>query len=380
MHILEIPSFFVPHGGLFCLEQARALQARGHEVRILACTELGLTLDGLFYLTAPRGRSWIKMEGIEVYQSYYRAIPKAVQYNMARWCKMVKSMYRDYVARYGTPDLLHVHCCKYAGLAAYYIKREFHVPYFITDHLSSILFVKHFGENWSRYPDIRLQLKDAYEAADCVIPVSQELVEDLAPFFGRDYKYKVVSNIIDTDFFAYKERSKCEDRPFRYCCLAVANVYGKGYDVLAKAWHDMDGAELHIAGRGTDGEELSRLFAGSRNVTRHGNLDKAKVRDLLYHCDALVLPTRSEAQVLVVLEAMATGIPVVTTDVVAQSERLPGACLIAPVGDAEAFRSQMLQIQSVRCNPVFHSQVCALASPEVVAVQLEDIFLSAVRQ
>ena len=35
MHILEIPSFFPPYGGEFCLEQARALQALGHEVRTL---------------------------------------------------------------------------------------------------------------------------------------------------------------------------------------------------------------------------------------------------------------------------------------------------------------------------------------------------------
>ena len=36
MHILEIPSFFIPYGGEFCIEQSRALTMIGHEVRIMA--------------------------------------------------------------------------------------------------------------------------------------------------------------------------------------------------------------------------------------------------------------------------------------------------------------------------------------------------------
>ena len=40
MHILEIPSFFTPYGGEFCLDQAKALKAVGHEVRILSNVQL----------------------------------------------------------------------------------------------------------------------------------------------------------------------------------------------------------------------------------------------------------------------------------------------------------------------------------------------------
>ena len=53
MHILELPSFFPPHGGLFCLEQAKALKAQGHEVRIVSIVELSLTKDRTQFLTLP---------------------------------------------------------------------------------------------------------------------------------------------------------------------------------------------------------------------------------------------------------------------------------------------------------------------------------------
>ncbi|MBO7379730.1 MAG: hypothetical protein J6U31_08300, partial [Bacteroidales bacterium] len=68
MHILEIPSFFPPHGGEFCLEQSRALKNIGHEVRILSCTQLSITIDRGFYLKAPLGRWWERMDNVDCYR------------------------------------------------------------------------------------------------------------------------------------------------------------------------------------------------------------------------------------------------------------------------------------------------------------------------
>ena len=42
MHIVEIPSFFPPYGGEFCLEQSKALRSLGHEVRIISNVQLSV--------------------------------------------------------------------------------------------------------------------------------------------------------------------------------------------------------------------------------------------------------------------------------------------------------------------------------------------------
>ena len=68
MHILEIPSFFPPYGGLFCLDQAKALKALGHEVRILSNVQMGLSVGWKDYLTLPFGRYEHEMDGITVCQ------------------------------------------------------------------------------------------------------------------------------------------------------------------------------------------------------------------------------------------------------------------------------------------------------------------------
>lgn len=382
MHILEIPSFMPPHGGLFCLEQAKALKALGHEVRILSCTQLGLSTDKGAFLTLPWDRRWQEMEGVEMYGCYLRGWPKVVRQNMERWVKTVQQMYREYCRKYGKPDVLHAHCCKWAGVAARRISKEEGIPYFVTEHLSSVLFKKDFGETWSRNIWAKDLLRETYENAACVIPVAEELVEDLSPFFGKDYRWEAVSNIIDTDFFHFQPRER-KGRGYRICCLAVANIEAKGYDVLAEAFGGMKNTtageypiELHIAGRGTDGREMQELFAPVPHVTLHGMLDKEGVRKLLYDCDGLVLASRSEAQPLVVLEAMSTGMTVVATEVVPQSERFDKGIRIVPVGDAEALKSAMIEMaeKAEPASILLSDEVRHLASPQAIANRLTQLF------
>lgn len=376
MHILELPSFFLPHGGRFCLEQAKALKALGHEVRILSVVELGLRQDRLRWLTAPWSMQHTDMEGIAVDRLFMRAIPKAANYNLGHWVDVCCRMADRYISRYGRPDVVHAHCCKMAGLAAQQIALHHGVPYVITEHLSSGLYERDFGRGWQRQRWLPPLMQMAYKHAGCVVPVSLELVQNLAPFFGTDYSYRPVSNIIDTNFFSFRERPDRRGRPFRLCCLAIANIREKGYDVLADAMRHMpDGVELHIAGEGTDGTPMRRLFAGINGVTLRGHLEREEVRRLLWQSDALVLPSRSEAQPLVVMEALATGIPVVGTECIPASQRIAGACLTAPVGDADALRQQMLAVQAIAPSPAFAEAVRAIASPATVAKQLEEIML-----
>ena len=383
MHILELPSFFPPHGGLFCLEQAKALKALGHEVRIVSVVELGLTLDHQFYLTAPWREERKELEGVEVFYNYVRTVPKAVRYNINHWVSLCQKAVDRYVHRFGKPDVLHAHCCKSAGLAAKEISQRLGVPYYISEHISSGLFERDFGKGWHKHQWLKKRMRQAYEAAACVIPVSRELVDDLAPFFGKDYHYQSVSNIIDTNYFTFHERT--QSPYFRFCCLAVADIYGKGYDVLAEAMDKLKGEkvkrlnrafELHIAGRGTDLRLMQDLFCQLPNVHLHGELDKNGVRNLLWQSDALILPSRSEAQPLVVLEALATGIPVVTTECLPESLRISDACLLAPVGDASILAEKMWEVMRIAPSRDFSNAVQRMASPSVVAKQLTELFLA----
>ena len=376
MHILELPSFFAPYGGLFCLDQAKALAALGHEVRILSNVQLGLTVNWKDYLTLPWHRYEHEMDGIAVCQSYQRGVPKMVRHNVERWVSTVCAMFENYVARYGRPDILHAHCAKWAGYVAMLISREYGIPYVITEHLSYKMFEEEFGPAPSTAWQIGL-LKEAYREAACVVHVSEEQVDNIAPYFGRDYRWQYISNTIDVDFYHHQSRLSLAGRPFRFCCLA--NYWPlKGYDVLFEAFRSLRRAhpqvELAIAGRGTDSRDCrSQMTEG---MTTHGLIAREEVRQLLYESDALVLASRSEVQPLVLLEAMSTGIPVVATTCIPRCLQLGEGCSIVPVDDAQALAAAMHAV--MENGPIdgasLSAQVATIASPRAIGRQLEQLF------
>lgn len=376
MHILEIPSFFTPYGGEFCLDQAKALKAVGHEVRILSNVQLGATIGLRDYLSLPYRRFEHVRDGITVCQSFQRGVPMVIRWNVKRWVQIVCSMFDNYVGQYGVPDILHAHCSKWAGYAAMQISRKYHLPYVITEHLSRLVFEKEFGPAPSDAWQIPL-LKEAYENADLVIPVSEELVDNIACYFGKDYRWQAVSNTIDVDFFHYQSRQPLQGRMFRFCCLAN-NWPMKGYDILIPAFRQLresgQNVELHIAGRGTDSAEFRSMM--SDGMVTHGLISRNDVRELLYQSDALVLASRSEVQPLSLLEAMSTGIPVIATECVPQSLRIEGGSTIVPIDDVEAMKKAMSDVvgRPTVDGRWLSQEVLRIASPEVVGRKLEKLF------
>ncbi len=119
-------------------------------------------------------------------------------------------------------------------------------------------------------------------------------------------------------------------------------IHRKGFDVLLKAWKSLDAqAQLTIVGGGDlRGEYLETIREnGFKNVEV---LDFMKKEDLYRYyqkADLFVLPTREDIWGLVINEAMACGLPVVSTDrCIAAMELLGDGAggLIVPVGDSEA--------------------------------------------
>ncbi len=386
MHILEIPSFFPPYGGEFCLEQSKALKALGHEVRIISNVQLSIKQSLREFACLPNGRWWETMDGVDAYRSYQRGIPKVIRPNVRRWVSIVESMFADYVGQYGKPDVLHAHCAKWAGYAAMLIGGKYGIPYVITEHLPKEIFQAEFGTSPSGVWQIPL-LRESYQKAANVIMVSEELADDLACYFAKDYRMTTVSNMIDVDFYAYRERQPLKNRSFCFCCPAIY-VERKGYDVLFEAFDRLvrNGADsrLVIAGRGTDGKDckarVSTLVSKDR-ITCLGFLKKPQIRQMLYESDAMVLATRGESQGLVLLEAMSTGIPVISTEAIPRSVRMKHGAYYVPVDDVGALEAQMRKMMDMPAveGKELSLQVRRCAAPQIVAAQIERVLLSSLK-
>lgn len=143
--------------------------------------------------------------------------------------------------------------------------------------------------------------------ADRVVAVSQ-FVADMARQTLCDIPIQVICNGIDADSFRPGYRARQKGEPFRL--LYVGSwMARKGVDLLAPIMRQLgDGFELHYTG----GEEATRdRLEMPSNMHDIGRLSGSAVASAMQAADAFLFPSRSEGLPLVVIEAMACGLPVI---------------------------------------------------------------------
>lgn len=93
-------------------------------------------------------------------------------------------------------------------------------------------------------------------------------------------------------------------------------IHRKGFDVLLKAWAECDkDYELYIIGAQPTTEYIELKQAlNLENVHFEGFKTKAELQQYYQAADLFILPTREDIWGLVINEAMANGLPIITTD------------------------------------------------------------------
>lgn len=176
---------------------------------------------------------------------------------------------------------------------------------------------------------------------------------ELARDFMPELEVPVIPNGVDTDLFHPGDAPRTAgDGPVRL--LAVGRLVAqKGIDVLLDALNrpGLGGFELDVVGDGEWRDALERQAAApglAGRVRFHGWLDRSVLADAYRAADALVLPSRDEGMPNVVLEAMASGLPVVASavagarDLVVEGE----TGFLVPPEDAGALAAALLRLDS----------------------------------
>lgn len=125
-------------------------------------------------------------------------------------------------------------------------------------------------------------------------------------------------------------------------------IHGKGVDILIKACENFEDTAVVLVGE-SDISEYERLISDKlkEHIYTVGFKKKGEVQKYYQAADVMVLPTRQDVWGLVVNEAMAVGLPVVTTD-----KCLAGLTLvkngengyIVPVEDVEATKAAIEKV------------------------------------
>lgn len=158
---------------------------------------------------------------------------------------------------------------------------------------------------------------------------------------------------VDLDFWQLTEPNEAEAT---LRLIAVGNLNPlKGMDILLDALEGLNGPwELVIVGaelqtftaHAADLHRRSeRIARDDRRVEFTGLQSAAQVRKLLSHADIFVLPSRSEACPIALLEAMASGLACVASDVgdVAAMLDMPGSGIVYQSQSATALTAALIE-------------------------------------
>ncbi|MFL5382931.1 MAG: glycosyltransferase [Longimicrobiaceae bacterium] len=381
MHVLVLPSWYPtaldPVNGIFFREQAQALAAAGARVGVAAPILRGVR-------TAGRGRvldyrfqlSEEDDGGVATLRAQGWSVPKLGAVNRRLWGAMARRLARRYAARHGRPDVVHAHSALAAGEPAAALARAWRVPCVITEH-TSMYAEGRIEPRW--LPHIHA----AFAGAARVVAVSRALAADLAPHVGST-PVEVVPNLVDAGFFTLPPRPR-GGAPYRFLTVALFDRV-KGMDVLLRAFAGgfagRDDVVLEIGGGGPLEPSLRALAAelGIAAQTRFlGILTRAQVREAMWRADAFVLSSHIETFGVVVIEAMATGLPVAATACGGpQDTVVPGETgLLVPPGDPPALAAAMRRLHAerdawaARAEPIRRRAESCFSHPVVVGRLLE---------
>jgi len=261
-------------------------------------------------------------------------------------------------------DVVHVNTPFRAHRLAVRLGRALGVPVVETYHTYFEEYVAHYLP-WLPSPLLRLvaralSRKLCHEVDHLIVPTAE--MTQVLQGYGVCTPSTVLPTGLDLDEFSGGDGARfradhdiAPDRPMLVTVsrLAIEKNIPFLIDVVQRLLPQVPDLLLVIAGEGPDAQRLHAKVARlglQQHVHFVGNLDRrSALLDCYRAADAFVFASPTETQGLVLIEAMALGVPIVSTAVMGTATVLRGArsALVSPE-DVDAFATQVARVLNDR--------------------------------
>lgn len=219
----------------------------------------------------------------------------------------------------GKPDIIHVHVLTRMGLVAYRQKVLHGTPYIITEHWSRYLPGNDFSGTFRKALTQRV-----VRNAKAVTTVSEILAKAMQEHGLNNTNYQLLPNVVDVNKFKPIPHHNEIPKIVHVSCFEDKSKNISGLLEAFKVMRDRgDAFQAVLIGEGMDLETMKRRAIDlelTGYVRFTGLLQDQALVDELATGDFFVLPSHYETGGIVLLEAMACGLPVVATRVGALPE------------------------------------------------------------
>lgn len=297
-----------PANHIFVEDQATVL-ARQFDVMVYVAEALGRSelLRFIFRRTSSE-----RCSGPRCYRRRIPVHPRlpTALFSAVYFREFVKGFERT-LATWGRPDLIHSHFAFPAGWAAARLAESYRIPAVLTEHCGPFSALLSTAGR-------RRRVREALRASRRVVAVSPALARQMTDFCP-ELRVDLIGNVIRTNYFT-ADTERCSHHTLRFLTVGLLQKE-KGIHYLLEAAailiaQGKSNFELVIGG---DGKELPKLKATARRLGLAsccrflGLLTRSQVREALKGTDVFILPSLGETFGIVLGEAMACGIPVIST-------------------------------------------------------------------
>ncbi|MCR4422823.1 MAG: glycosyltransferase [Exilispira sp.] len=321
MNILYVPSWFIsrkkPSNGIFFYEQAKAISKFVDNIFIVYQKEIE---SNPLNLKNEKNIHFYPFPKLHYKRSFFL-------YDFLNY--YVKKI----IKKYGKIDLIHAQSFFWAGVESAKISMKYNIPLIITEHHSRFLVGKEKLEN------IKV-LQKTIENSSKVVFVSNALKDSFITNILHDQNYQlskflVIPNLVPDDFFKNLNEKSSKiyddiDRKFKidkskFIFSTIANLKpSKGFDLVIDSFYEafskiknLDKVVLLIGGEGSYRNSIQskiEKYNLKNNIILLGQLSRQEVEYILENSDCFVYGSEYETFGVVLAEALAKGVSVITTD------------------------------------------------------------------
>jgi colanic acid/amylovoran biosynthesis glycosyltransferase len=350
----------------FILYEMLVLEQQGGQVEVYPLLRERTTLmhpEAQAFVTRAHFQPFLSWRILRAHVHFLRRAPKLywqtlgtlLRANLGSWRFFTgalgifpKSVYFAYLMLADGIAHLHVHFASHPAAAGFIIHRLSNIPYSFTAHGSDLHRDQHM-------------LYEKVATAAFVVAISQYNKELIVSVCGEEFrdKIKVIHCGVDTTVFqprAWNITTTAAHPALTIVCIGTLHeVKGQTYLLAAcQRLHELGiNFTCHLVGDGPDRAALTCQAAQlglAERVQFHGQRTRDEIITLLQESDILVAPSvpsrdgRREGIPVVLMEAMASGVPVVASRISGIPELVEDGIsgLLTPPGDVDAL-SEALQ-------------------------------------
>lgn len=267
-------------------------------------------------------------DGIPTVRVYYKKARGFLSpfQNQARYFRAVRKGLTLLPPGFRRCDVLHIHIIPPPVFLLFRFLFFRKIPYIVSEHSSAYLplNLKSRPTSFFHALFIRPFAKRLVKKASAVTVPSGALEAGMSSI-GYSNRYEIIPNVVDTRcFYPLEEEAEADKIPGTFKLLHVSglkklkNVAGI-LRVLHKLRETRENFEFHVVGDGEEKESLEKTSREmgmlNRDVFFHGPRGVGEVAEIMRGSDIFILFSDYENSPCVIVESMASGLPVIATDV-----------------------------------------------------------------